>query len=151
MDLLKLAALDADDLEVISAYMQDAVIKLSDIRHLRAKGKFVLIANRFVWEAIHAGQRQPYERRRSGLQFARVLSARSSGITQAAEDSVVCLLSIGFEPGESPSGTVVLNFAGGGTIRLAVECIEAQLDDLGPAWETKHVPCHDEGAAAGSS
>jgi hypothetical protein len=151
MGLVKLTALDASDLEVISAHMQDAVIKLADIRLLGAKKKFVLVANRFVWEAIHTGKRQPYERRRSGLQFARVLSARSVGIGQGAENDVLCLLSISFEPAEAPAGTIVLNFAGGGMIKLAVECIEAQLDDLGPAWETAHVPSHDEGKPASAS
>jgi hypothetical protein len=144
MQPLKLAALDASDLEIVSAHMQDAVIKLADIRYLAAKQKFVLIANRFVWDAIHIGRRRSFERRRSGLQFARVLSARSSGVPQNLDEAVLCLLSIGFEPGDAPSGTIVLNFAGGGTIKLEVECIEVQLDDLGPAWATAHVPSHEE-------
>src|SRR6266542_4402859 len=72
----------------------------------------------------------------------------SSGIVQDIDDAILCLLSIGFEPGDPPSGTIVLNFAGGGTIKLEVECIEAQLDDLGPAWETAHVPWHEHAEAA---
>lgn len=142
MDLLKLAALDESDLEVISAHMQDAVLKRSDIRYWRAKGKFAIMANRFAWDA--PADRGQYQRRLSGLQFARVLSARSSGISRDGE-IVLSLLSLGFEPGEAPSGAVVLTFAGGGTIRLEVECIEAQLDDLGPAWETAHAPSHEDG------
>src|SRR5262249_58090544 len=109
---LKLAALDATDLEIVSAHMQDAVIKLADIRYLAAKQKFVLIANRFVWDAVHVGKRRPFERRRSGLQLARVLTARSSGIAQNLDEAVLCLLSIGFEPGRPPSGTTAFNFAG---------------------------------------
>jgi hypothetical protein len=144
MDLLKLTALDADDLDVVSAHMQDAVLRLADIRYLRAKGKFVLVANRFAWDAIEEGKRKPFERRRSGLQFARVLSARASGLRQVDDDSILSLLSIGFEPADPPSGAIVLRFSAGGTVRLEVECIEAQLDDLGPAWETAHAPSHEQ-------
>jgi hypothetical protein len=144
MELLKLAALDESDLEVLSAHMQDAVLKCSDIRYWKSKGKFAILANRFAWDALSRGKNGRFQRRLSGLQFARVLSARSSGISRDGE-TVLSLLSIGFDPGEPPSGTVVLTFAGGGTIRLEVECIEAQLDDLGPAWETAHVPCHEDG------
>lgn len=143
MELLKLAALDESDLEVISAHMQDAVLTCADIRYWRSKGKFALLANRFAWDAVSPDKRGRYQRRRSGLQFARVLNARSSGISRE-DDTVLCLLSIGFEPGEPPSGAIVLSFAGGGTIRLEVECIEAQLDDLGPAWETAHAPSHED-------
>ena len=150
MSLLKLAALDEDDLAVISAHMQDAVLKVSDLRHLRAKQKFVLLANRFAWDAFHAGGRRSNERRRSGLQFARVLSAKAARIRQDTAEGVLSLLSIGFEPAEAPSGTIVLNFSGGGTIRLDVECIEAQLDDLGPAWETAHIPSHERHTAGTS-
>ncbi|MFL5259956.1 MAG: DUF2948 family protein [Hyphomicrobiales bacterium] len=144
MDRLKLAALDQSDLEVISAHMQDAVLTRSDIRYWRSKGKFALLANRFAWDAVSPGKRGRYQRRLSGLQFARVLSVRSCGISRDG-DTVLCLLSIGFEQGEPPSGAVVLTFAGGGTIRLEVECIEAQLDDLGPAWETARAPSHEDG------
>jgi len=60
------------------------------------------------------------------------------------------LLSIGFEPADPPSGAIVLNFSGGSTIRLDVECIEVQLDDLGPAWETAHMPSHEREPAGPS-
>jgi len=150
VDLLKLTALDRDDLEIVSAHMQDAVVKVSDLRFLKAKRKFVLIANRFAWERVHAGGRRPYERRRSGLQFARVQAVKALRIRPDAADSVLSLLSIGFEPADPPSGAIVLNFSGGSTIRLDVECIEVQLDDLGPAWETAHMPSH-QGEPAGPS
>jgi len=147
---LKLAALDEGDLEVVSAHMQDAVLKCADIRYWKAKGKFALLANRFAWDAVPARNGGPYQRRRSGLQFARVLSARSSGIPRGGE-GVLCLLSIGFEAADPPSGAIVLTFAGGGTIRLEVECIEAQLEDLGPAWETARLPCHEASEAREAS
>ena len=143
MEPLRLTALDQTDLEIISASMQDAVIKPLDLRYLKARQKFVLLANRFVWEEVHSGKRQPYQRRRCGLQFARVLDIKS---TFAGNAPVLSLLSIGFETGDPPSGTIVLTFAAGSTIRLGIECIEAQLDDLGPTWEALHQPIHDRPA-----
>ena len=136
--MLRLAALDADDLAVISAQMQDAVLRLGDITHVKARQQFALLANRFAWDA--AGERQ---RRRTGLHFNRVTSVKTQYIRQDDKDAIIELLAIAFEEGESPSGTVVLTFAGGGAIRLEVECIEASLKDLGPAWATEHQPTHD--------
>jgi hypothetical protein len=150
MELLKLAALDQDDLEVVSAHMQDAIVAIADMRYMRPQHKFVLLANRFAWDALIAGKRQTYQRRRSGLQFARVRSVKCQGIGQTAGEGLLCLLSIGFEPGDLPSGIIRLNFSGGATIKLDVECIEAQLDDLGPAWETGRLPSH-EGQTARTS
>ena len=139
MSNLKLTALDSADLEIISAHMQDAVITIGDIRFLKTSGKFALIANRFLWQA----EKPPYERRRTGLSFDRVLDAKSQRIRQGADDAILSLLSISFTPDEEPSGKIVLTFSGGGAITLNVECIEARLDDLGPAWETPNFPSHD--------
>jgi len=143
MGLLKLAALDPGDLEIISAAMQDAVVRIGDICHVRSRKKLALLANRFAWDAVDEHPRGHYERRRSGLQFARVLKVSAHGIRQEALDGVLSLLSIGFEPKAEPEGTIVLSFSGGGTIRIDVECIEAQLEDLGPAWETRNLPSHE--------
>ena len=135
---MKLAAVDTDDLKVISAHMQDALVALSNIRYLGKQRKFALVANRFAWEL------QPIsERRRSGLHFEHVLSAQQIGIPQMTEDMILALLSITFEPGKSPSGTVILTFSGGFTIRLAVECIDVQLRDLGAAWAAENSPHHE--------
>ena len=135
-EALKLTALDAEDLAVISAHMQDAVLKLGDIRHLGSARQFALIANRFAWESD-----QP-ERRRTGLHFGRVAKVSAQRIRQGDDNAVVSLLAISFEEKDPPSGDIVLTFSGGGAIRLEVECIEARLRDLGPAWGTARQPQH---------
>lgn len=139
MSNLKLSALDPADLEIISAHMQDAVVTLSDIRYLKKACKFALIANRFLWQT----EKPPYERRRTGLSFDRVLEAKSHRIRQGVDDAVLSLLAIAFTADEEPSGTIELTFSGGGQINLKVECIEARLEDLGPAWATPNLPSHD--------
>jgi Protein of unknown function (DUF2948) len=56
------------------------------------------------------------------------------------------LLAITFETGEAPAGAVTLQFSGGAAIRLNVDCIEAQMKDLGPMWETPSRPGHPDDA-----
>ena len=138
--MLALAALDTEDLAVISAHMQDAVLRLGDIRYNKRLGKFSLLANRFAWEEGGSPQR-----RLTALQFDRVTEVKSQNILQGEKSAVVSLLTITFEAGELPSGTILLTFSGGGTIRLAVECIEVQMKDLGPAWSTANTPAHPDG------
>ncbi len=140
MTQLKLAALDEDDLAVVSAHTQDAVMMVGDIRFLSKEQKAIFVMNRFVWDG-EAGAEN--ERRRAALSFARVRSMRSSGIPQTMRDTVLELLAIRFEADESPAGTVLLEFAGGGVVALDVECIEARLTDLGAAWSTANRPSHD--------
>jgi hypothetical protein len=137
MALLNLAAFDQEDLAVISAHMQDAIVRLADIKHLRLQQQFVLVANRFAWEAERP------ERHRTGLRIARVLSVQSQRIRQGDNEAVLSLLSITFEEGRAPAGSIVLTCSGGGIIRVAVECIEVQMKDLGPAWTTTHQPQHE--------
>lgn len=144
MDSLKLIALDEEDLAVLSAHVQDAVAKVSDIDYAPAKKIFSLAMNRFAWEAGTGGlfRRQPHQRRRAVLSFSRVLSVRTAGIDRAKPDEVLSLLAVRFHAGEAPAGTVELVFSGEATVRLGVECIEARLADLGPAWEAASRPAH---------
>ena len=146
MEPLRLAALDEDDLAVISAHMQDAVARLGDFSYLTKRRQFALVANRFNWDGQLNNNRQKGERRRTGLHFGQVLSVKSQMIKQASDDAIVSLLAISFTPGDTPpAGTIDLAFAGGGLVRLEVECIEAGIEDLGPVWETTNIPDHETG------
>lgn len=142
MDDLKLIALDEEDLRVLSSHLQDAVIRVGDMVYLKPEMRFAAIANRFDWEQAAKEPGRAYQRRRSGVRFERVRSAQVQGIDLKHKDTVLELLAVTFEPGEEPSGTLKLLFAGGGAIRLEVECIEAELRDLGAAWSTRRKPTH---------
>jgi hypothetical protein len=142
---LKLLALDADDLAIISAHMQDAVFKVGDLSFSARSGLFSLAANRFVWEKA-ARPSKSFERRRAALSFKRVEAVRSIGFDRSKTDEVMSLLAIRYVPkGEGPDGVVELVLAGGGMVALEVECIEAQLADTGGAWETTARPEHEAG------
>lgn len=138
---LKLLALDNEDLDVVSAHVQDAVVRVGDMGYAKSDRRFVLLMNRYAWEA--GDSRGRGERRRAGLHFDFVTSAHAEGIDLNARDGVLELLAIRFEQGEEPSGAVLLTFAGGGTVRLEVECLEARLRDLGGAWAAKAQPRHE--------
>lgn len=142
MDALKLIALDAEDLGIVSAHVQDAVMKVGDLEFLPAAKRFLLPMNRFAWEKKSGFFRQHNERRRAVLHFDRVLDVKSSGIQRGKPEEVLSLLAISFVPLDPPAGLVELVFAGGGTIMLDVECIEARLADIGGAWQASGRPIH---------
>ncbi len=142
MDALKLVALDAEDLNIVSAHVQDAVTKVGELEFLPRVRRFVVPMNRFVWEKKSVFFRQNNERRRAVLHFDRVLGAKTSGISRGRPDDVLSLLAISFVPLDAPAGIVELIFSGGGTIMLDVECVEARLADIGGAWEASSRPAH---------
>ncbi len=143
MQLLKLMALDKEDLSIISSYMQDAVLKAADLSYLAAERRFVLAANRFVWEEAGRKRERNFQRRRTALHFDRVNSVRSRGFNHRDGDAVLSLLTINFVPAaEAPAGTIELIFAGDAAIEIDVECVEAQMSDLGAAWHTELKPVH---------
>jgi DUF2948 family protein len=144
---LVLAAEDAEDLEIMSAHLQDAVARIKDLAYLPKKRRFAAIFNRFKWEKPERGREGGNLRVQSGLHFDNVLSVKSRNIRLGAPNAVVSLLMIRYEPRSSDdgAGTVELLFSGGGAIRLEVECIEAMLSDLTGAWAARGRPVHEAG------
>jgi hypothetical protein len=142
MQLLKLVAMDEQDLAIVSAHVQDAVLKVSDIVWLPAEKRVLLTMNRFVWEKKARLFSREHERRRAVLHFEGVTGIRSTGIDRAKEDGVLELLAIQFSGTEAPAGEIELDFAGGATMALAADYVEARLTDLGAAWSTAAKPRH---------
>lgn len=141
-DCLKLLALDEEDLSIVSAHVQDAVMKVGDLSYLPKEKRFALAINRFIWEKADNG-RKTHERRRAALVFDRVTGVSSTCLRRDRPDAVLNLLAVQFEETDAPGGNVLLVFAGGAVVRLAVECIETRLADLGAAWATRARPEHD--------
>ncbi len=143
---LKLIAFDDADLNVVSAHVQDAILRVGDMAVLSGEKRFAAIVSRFDWlSAQSTSGRQPtLARRRSALRFERVLAARTTGIDLRQKTDVLVLLAVSFvkRGDDDPSGRVRLTFAADAAIELDVECLEAELRDLGPAWTTKVRPEH---------
>ena len=127
---LKLIALDADDLAVISAHVQDARVQTSDIVWRQGEKRLVVGMSRLDWEQTLAGETSP-RRLIAALRFDRVLACKSRNIDLEATPAALELLGIEFYPAEAPGGSAILLFAQGGALRLDVECLECELTDLG--------------------
>lgn len=141
LDQLKFVVLDEEDLEIVSAHLQDAVVKVADVLWRPQESRVVVALNRFDWEGVKPGNPE-YRRRRSALRFERVLSCKCKSVNPAGKDAVLNLLAVEFAETDSPAGVVTLIFSGGGAVRLEVECLEAELADLGPTWTTGCCPAH---------
>jgi hypothetical protein len=146
MDALKLVALEQDDLEVVSTHLQDAILKIGDILWQPRERRLVLALCRFDWLAA-VGAQPELRRRLCALRFDRVTALKCRNIHQANKDAVLNLLAVAFEEGDPPAGAVTLTFSGGAALRLEVECLEAELADLGPAWAAQARPAHADEAS----
>ena len=127
----KLIAMDADDLAVISAHVQDAEIRVADIVWRPGEKRLVIGMNRLDWDQTIAGDVAP-RRLISALRFDRVLACKSREIDLDGGDTALKLLGIEFNESEAPGGSAVLLFDGRGALRLDIECLECELADLGP-------------------
>ncbi len=136
---LRLVALDEDDLAILSANLQDALIPVPEIAFLPAEKRFALAGKRFDWVKAAAGG---CERCATGLHFERVLSVARAGFGQDESERVLNLLAVAFTPTDAPAGHVTLTFSGGAAIRLEVECLEASMADLGERWPCDKQPAH---------
>lgn len=142
---LRLVVMDTEDLAILSANLQDTQISVGEIAFLPEQKRFVLAGKRFDWANAAAGR---CERCATGLHFERVLRVARHGFTQDDASRVLNLLAIEFEPTDAPAGRVRLAFSGGATIRLEVECLEAQMRDLGTRWPCDCKPDHPIDATA---
>ena len=141
---LNLGALDTDDLQVISSLVQDAVFPITEMRWDAKARRFALLVNRFRWEDAGKDRHAP-ERVQAVLVFNNVLRVSSQGIDRTDKETILSLLSLGFEPGEDGAGELTLVLAGDGAIRLSVEAIDASLRDVTRPYvaPSKSVPEHD--------
>jgi hypothetical protein len=139
---LKLIALDRDDLEVVSAHLQDSTLKAGEILWRPGERRVVIALDRFDWEAAHGAS--TWQRRRAALRFERVKSCKGKGLDCADREKSLNLLALDFSEADAPAGIVTLMFEGGGALRLEVECLEAELADLGPVWAADCCPEHED-------
>ena len=152
MSPLKLVAFDDEDLQLLSAHLQDAILRVKDMAWEPGAKRFVALMNRFDWphaqkpashEAVAKADKKPYERRRCALRFDHVQSVQLKNISFDVPQPHLELLTIRFDFTDSPSGVIELVFAGDCSIRLNVECIEVELSDLGPGWKVRSRPEHE--------
>lgn len=139
---LKLVAHDAEDLAIISALIQDAVLPSSEIKWEKSRRRFAMLLNRFRWE----DKVKVPERVQSVLMVEDVSHVGAQGLDPTARDLVYALLSLKWEAGEDGTGNLMLTLAGDGVINLSVDCINLSLNDVTRAYKavTGKVPHHPE-------
>jgi len=141
MDPVKFVALDRDDLAVVSTHLQDALVKVADVIWRPQENRVVVGLSRFDWLAAES-ERPELRRCHSALRFERVRGCKCRNLDPAVRDAMLNLLAVEFSEDDAPGGIVTLIFSGGGELRLEVECLEAELADLGPSWATDTRPIH---------
>ncbi len=140
---LRLRAEDADDLQIMSAALQDAILRPQDIIWERSRRQVTLTLSRFCWEC--GGTRVM-----AAMQFGDVEAVMSRRLSRGL-DMAHELLAVDFVPGETaPGGRVILMFAGGGDLRLDVECLDAVLADLSERWPARIPPQHEDDPVSGT-
>ena len=129
---LRLKAMDAEDLAVVAALVQDAIFPAGEMRWDRNARRFAILLNRFRWEDAENAQnrRRDYERVQAILAFEDVMRVQSQGVDKSDPDMVFSLLSISFLPTEDGAGRVEMTLAGDGVIGLDVEALEVVLRDV---------------------
>ena len=142
---LNLGAQDADELQVLSALIQDAIFPITEMTWQVKQRRFGLLLNRFRWEDGVRGQTAP-ERVQSILVVDNVMSVASQGVDRAETDMILSVLSATFEAGGDGAGGIVFTLAGDGAIRLSIEAIEVTLKDVTRPYvaPSKKVPKHPE-------
>jgi len=139
---LKLSGQNREDLKVISAYLQDCIVIISDIVFLKKNRTFVMLVNRFMWEDAEKGIFRENKRIRCAIKFENVISVESKNINQKNKKKPLECLAIKSNLIFDEKYKINIFFAGGGIITIILEVIEVIMYDIGKPWSVKHVPKH---------
>ncbi|KJV09499.1 hypothetical protein VZ95_11105 [Elstera litoralis] len=142
---LKLKAVDSADLEILSACLQDALLPVLDLYYDGAAQEFLLVANRFRWEAPAA-----QERTHMAVRVRGVTGVQRKGFDLKDQGRFLALLALTYTPTET-GGLLHLHCAGDSEtgLRLSVKSLDLLAQDFGEPWPSASVPTHgDSGKGA---
>tara|TARA_B110000914_G_scaffold200822_1_gene192721 strand:+ start:119 stop:562 length:444 start_codon:yes stop_codon:yes gene_type:complete len=139
---LKLIANSDEDLRVISAHLQDAIVSVKDIANLKKNKIFLMQLNRFMWEDVEKGVFRKNKRIRTVLKFENVVKVLRKNINLKKKDSFLDFLAIESSLTIDKSYEIRLIFSGDSIIKIIAEVVEVTLDDQGTAWSSKTKPKH---------
>jgi len=139
---LKLRAEDEEDLAVVSAFLQDALVPVAEMVFLPDEQRFVLVANRFMWEREPVYKKGHCERTLTGIAFDGVTAVQVRGFERSDGDRILEVLAV-----RATAGAIIFEFSGADAMRLEVGRILCHLEDIGEPWPTPWRPRHalDEG------
>lgn len=130
---VRLRAHDPDDLTVVSALLQDALVPLADMAYLKDERRFVLAVNRYRWDDPDKPSRT-----HALLSFQETDGVQSRGLDRSKPNHIYELLSLAYA-----DGIVQAEFSGGGSLRIQVQKLDCLLEDVGEPWPATREPKHD--------
>ncbi len=144
---LRLRAEDEEDLKVISACLQDSLVLVGDLAYLPEEERFMLVANRFLWERGKPRPEKGHERTLAGVAFGEVEGVTYRGFKKSERERLLSLLAVRCEISAAKMA-ILLEFSAGAIVRLEVKRIDCRLRDLSEPWPTPWRPAHDIGESA---
>jgi len=140
---LKLLATSDEDLRIVAAHLQDAIVLIEDIANLKKNRIFLIQLNRFMWEDVEKGVFRKNKRIRTVLKFDNVINVLSKNINKKKNKNFLDFLTIESNLLSDKSYEIRLIFSGNAVIKIKTEIIDVTLDDQGSPWESKTQPKHD--------
>ena len=149
---LRLLARDEDDVTVVSALLQDAIIPGRDMKFNRKTNQFILVANRFCWEippldgVTSSDGRPVHERRLCGICIRHVSAVQHHNWPDIWQDALFNLLALRHDDMAEQAGEGVglqFEFSGGLSLRLLTSATDITLADLDVGHPTSLKPAHD--------
>ena len=140
---LKLLATSDEDLKVISAHLQDAIVLPNEIANLKKNRIFLIQLNRFMWEDVEKGVFRKNKRTRTVLKFDNVISVSSKNVNTLNKKNFLDFLTIESKLLPDKSYEIKLIFSGNAIIKINAEVIDVTIDDQGSPWESKTTPKHN--------
>ena len=130
---LKLQAVALEDVEVLSALLQDGLVAARDLHYQKDEASFFMVINRFCWEqADDSKSETQLNRCLCGLKVAHVKEVSKRGLHRNV-NQFYNLLSITYEETEETDkapNKLTFTFSDGYGIRLAVEELALILQDI---------------------
>ena len=140
---LKLLATSDEDLKIVAAHLQDAIVSMQDIANLKKNRIFLIQLNRFMWEDVEKGVFRKNKRIRTVLKFDNVISVLSKNVNTKKDKNFLDFLTIESNLLPDKSYEIQLIFSGDAVIKIKTEVVDVTLDDQGSPWESKTQPKHN--------
>lgn len=137
---LRLLARDTEDLTILAAHLQDALLPFVSMVYEPKNATFTMLANRFCWEhppLDHEGEPM-YHRVHAGLCFRNVEKVRHRGFQQKGTPRILNLLTLHAKNNEA----IHLIGSGNQEIRVETKNLHCHLNDLHQPWPTRKRPTH---------
>lgn len=138
---LKLQIRSADDVSVLSALLQDALINSLDIDIDLNRAEVALIADRYCWE----GDNTQAERVLAGLRIGGVKAVQHKNMAVAGDETLFYnLLDIAYEMASDNQDYLIFTFSAGVAMRLQIDRLMMALSDIAPPRPAIATPDHSQ-------